>query len=185
MMLQERLFLVELGERKKMNIVFFGDRLKDLGGFEENDLHRSIKKSIKQKILELKESGNEITLLTDLNVGISQWAAEAAISLGIPYEVYIPHDNRDKVWPKPTKDLYEKYLQYAESTTQTSEGEFNVAKLGKCEETMVDKADEIFGYFNRSPYIERYIEKQDKCLIDLRKTLDQSENEDDTDDIPF
>lgn len=62
-----------------MKILFVGHRLQDLGGFEENDLQRSIRQVI-TSIVQNDLSSRDV-ILTSLGLGIESWAIAAAWEL--------------------------------------------------------------------------------------------------------
>ena len=83
-----------------MNICFLGHRPSDLGGWNENELQKNIKRNIKNILVESFASNKDLVVLTGLFLGPEMWAGEIAYELKIPYKVYIPFKDPHSKWIK-------------------------------------------------------------------------------------
>ena len=62
-----------------MKVLFLGLNPKKMGGFEENDLQRSIKKNLRSTLEQLKEKhGKKLVVLSRMMLGPEFWAIEIA-----------------------------------------------------------------------------------------------------------
>lgn len=165
-------------------ITFFGAKMQDLGGFTETPIQKQIKENIKQALAKViaEQEGSMPCVLTGLNIGMETWAAEAAMSLKVPYHVYIPFDNPHQKWPKRVQMQYLYLLKQAAKKVQLDTGEFDIKKLHAKEIKLIDEADIICTAYNMVPGIMKYIERSGKTVIDI---MPKEETNDDGGDIPF
>lgn len=146
-----------------MKITFLGHRLQDLGGFEDNPLHQSIKNKIKE-IIDL-HSKDKIIILTGLNIGIEMWAAEIARECEVPYHVYVPFADPHSKWPFPSRKTYSDLLKHAKKRITLDDGPFEYKKMIAKELKMIEDSDNIYSFFKESVPIMRKAQKLGKNVI--------------------
>lgn len=120
-------------------------------------------------------SNKTAVILTGLNLGIETWAAQAAVSNGNKYHVYVPFKDPEKRWPQSSQNIYTDLLKAAKSITVLDNGEFAATKLAKKEEKMIEDADIIYSLYpdNFNKLAKTALENNKKVvlLLDQNKAV--------------
>lgn len=141
-----------------------------------------LKQKIKVFLLEYKDKIDYV--ISGGAMGFDTWLAEACYELQIPYHVYVPFKGQENKWFEKTKQRYKKILRQADNILLVSEGGYDIKKLFKRNEKMVDSCDEVIAYWNPERQqggtfaTIRYAQKVGKPIHNLY--LDG-----DSDEIPF
>lgn len=93
--------------------------------------------------------------IEQINGGISGGAqgfdtayAEAMYDLGIPYEVAVPFEGQDAVWPAEAKLRYKNILDKAKKVTVVNEGGYGKKQFILRDEYMVQQSDKVLAMFD-------------------------------------
>lgn len=151
-----------------MKILFIGERITDLGGYNDtNGWNAQIQDEIERIIKDMKASG-EVSVLTSLNLGVEFWAGEIAQRNKVPTVYYSPFSTHGSRWPDAVKASMNGMIKKS-TRVQVDDGDFEPIKIFKCEERMCDDADAIFVFYkgpnNRTKYIKK-IGKEFANLLD-------------------
>ncbi|MEK6862502.1 MAG: SLOG family protein [Nanoarchaeota archaeon] len=158
-----------------MNICFLGHRPSDLGGWNENELQKNIKRNIKNILVESFASNKDLVVLTGLFLGPEMWAGEIAYELKIPYKVYIPFKDPHSKWIKKTAQQYTFLKNHAASKETIDRGHFDPKKIYEKDMYLVNESEKVYVCFVKMVPIIKYAKKLNKQIIDIMP----NENEDD------
>lgn len=153
-----------------MNIYITGNRVQDLGGFQENLLQGSIKKQIVSTLKKHKKE-DPTTLITTLSLGIEQWAAEAAIQCKIPFHVYIPCKGFETKWIKYSQLHYKKLLKLSEKIIKISDAPWSIQGMKLKDERIIKDVDIIYTFANQYLPINTLARKAKKEKINLLEKI--------------
>lgn len=109
--------------------------------------HRQISEKHIQSVISdldslLKELKPEICM-SGMAIGFDTIAVEKCIELKIPFIAAVPFIGQEVLWPKENKEIYYKFLDFAEDVVIVSAGPYASWKLHKRNEYIVDNNDEM------------------------------------------
>lgn len=120
-----------------------GHRPRSLGGYSE----AAWRKLWSFAVQELRRVEPE-KVITGMALGWDQALARACVRLKIPFVVAVPFDGQSTVWPKDAQRRYAALLGQATQVVMVSPGGYDVSKLHKRNEWMVDNCDELLALYN-------------------------------------
>jgi ribonuclease HI/uncharacterized phage-like protein YoqJ len=94
-------------------VAVFGHRPPELGGYEPNFLQAAVQRRLGDVLAAQAQLDEDLVLLTGLQLGAEQLAAEAALDHGIPYVVVQPFPDPDNKWPSASRAGYRRLLAEA------------------------------------------------------------------------
>lgn len=135
-----------------MKIAFSGHRPDKLGGFQpDNPVEQKLRIIITMYLECKKASEPDITVISGMALGVDQWAAHAAVSLGLPFIAAVPFEGQEKKWPTFTQVAYRELLRKAQEVHVVSPGGYANWKFQKRNEWMVDECDVLAAVWNGTP----------------------------------
>jgi ribonuclease HI/uncharacterized phage-like protein YoqJ len=87
-------------------VVVIGHRPPELGGYEPNFLQAAVQRRLGDVLSAQQQLDEDLVLVTGLQLGAEQLAAEAARERDIPYVVVQPFPDPDARWPKESRGAY-------------------------------------------------------------------------------
>lgn len=100
--------------------------------------------------IKLIETYKPSEIISGMALGFDTMWALMALKCHIPLICAIPHPNQHKVWPKASRDLYERILSHAESIVYVTSGPYEKGCEQKRNEWMVDRGNLLFGIHDGS-----------------------------------
>jgi ribonuclease HI/uncharacterized phage-like protein YoqJ len=94
-------------------VVVQGHRPPELGGYEPNFLQAAVQRRLGDILTAQQQLDEDLVLVTGLQLGSEQLAAEAALDHGIPYVAVQPFPDPDARWPKDGRAAYRRLLDGA------------------------------------------------------------------------
>ncbi len=91
----------------------FGHRPPELGGYEPNFLQAAVQRRLGDILDAQRMLDEDLVLLTGLQLGAEQLAAEAAVDRGVPFVVVQPFPDPDSKWPSSSRAAYRQLLDQA------------------------------------------------------------------------
>lgn len=88
--------------------------------------------------------------ISGMALGWDQAVAHQCITLGIPFDAYIPFKGQEQRWPQSAKNHYEYLLAMARRVKVVSEGGFAGWKMQARNEAMVDTCTHVLALWNGS-----------------------------------
>lgn len=134
---QDALLRVHIGRV----LAFAGHRPEKVARFE-----RFIRRNIISSML-LMGPGQ---VISGMALGVDQWAAEAALFLGIPLVAAIPFKGQEKLWPAWQQRHYNDLLDKATKVQVVCLGDYHATKMQARNEWMVDHCGLMLAYWNGS-----------------------------------
>ena len=95
-------------------IAVVGHRPPELGGYEPNPVADGVRRRLTDILSAKRELQPDATLLTGLQLGAEQLAAEAAQAAGVPYVVVLAFPDLDARWPPRSQRVFRDLLGGAE-----------------------------------------------------------------------
>ncbi len=95
-------------------VVVIGHRPPELGGYEPNLLQAAVQRRLGDILAAQQQLDEDLVLVTGLQLGAEQLAAEAAVDRGIPFVVVQPHPDPDARWPEATRATYRRLVDSAQ-----------------------------------------------------------------------
>lgn len=141
-----------------------------MGGYDiPNPTYDKVCKALRDKFHELKPD----KIISGMALGTDQWAAEAAMELGIPFIAAVPCDGQDSMWPDESKRKYQVILDSAAEVVVVSPGPYAPAKMHERDRWMVDHSDMLLGVWSGVRKggtfgTIRYAEKQQRLRPDYQ-----------------
>jgi ribonuclease HI/uncharacterized phage-like protein YoqJ len=96
-------------------VVAFGHRPPELGGYGENPKAAGVRRHLAEILRAKQQLHPDLRLVTGLQLGAEQLAAEAAREAGVPYVVVQPYPEPDKPWPASSRDRYADLVRHADA----------------------------------------------------------------------
>ena len=178
-----------------LRISFTGHRPNKLGGYQwGNKIQKKVSKEIEKNILEIikKTKEKEIVFYSGGAIGVDQIAFEIVDGLfldeniTIKNNMAIPFKDQDRLWRINDKERYKSQKERADNViyvdtekgykvSGTEEGKYDVRKMQKRNEYMVDNSDILIAVFDGSKSGTKncidYAKKNNKeiIIIDLNK----------------
>jgi uncharacterized phage-like protein YoqJ len=87
-------------------VAVLGHRPPELGGYDPNLLQAAVQRRLGDVLAAQAQLDDDLVLLTGLQLGAEQLAAEAALDHGIPYVVVQPFPDPDSKWPSAARASY-------------------------------------------------------------------------------
>lgn len=95
-------------------VVVFGHRPPELGGYDANLLQAAVQRRLGDILAAQAQVDDDLVLVTGLQLGAEQLAAEAAVDRGIRFVAVQPFPDPDAKWPAPSRAAYRRLLDQAE-----------------------------------------------------------------------
>ena len=119
-----------------------GHRPPLLGGYDiPNPTYEKIYKALQDKFHEL----NPEKIISGMALGTDQWAAWAAMELGIPFIAAVPCDGQDSQWPEESKKKFRTLLDCAAEVVVVSPGPYAPEKMHLRDRWIVDNSNQLLG----------------------------------------
>jgi ribonuclease HI len=96
-------------------VAVFGHRPPELGGYGENPKAAAVRRRLVDILSAKRELHPDLRVLTGLQLGAEQLAAEAAREADVPYVVVQPYPEPDRVWPAAGRERYAELVRGAEA----------------------------------------------------------------------
>ncbi len=94
-------------------VAVFGHRPPELGGYEANLLQAAVQRRLGDILDAQRQLDDDLVLLTGLQLGAEQLAAEAAVDRGVPFVAVQPFPDPDAKWPSASRAAYRRLLDHA------------------------------------------------------------------------
>lgn len=124
-----------------------GHRPQKLGGYAPCSLHTRVRAAIRSYFAQ----HHPARVITGMALGVDQWAAEAALELGVPFTAAVPFQGQEKLWPAPAQARYAQLLTAAAEVVVVSPGGYQPAKMHHRNEWMVDHATALLAVWDGTP----------------------------------
>lgn len=136
-------------------IATVGLRPPELGGYDENPIAAGVRKRVAEILKAKVEMFGSVTVLTGLQLGAEQLAAEAATAAGASYVAVLAFPDPAARWPKPSRERFDSLLDAAADVVILSSAvpssPRDVAKaLGARDRWLQTEADEAIVIWDRS-----------------------------------
>lgn len=92
-----------------------------------------------------------IMVIVGMAQGWDQAVARACIDLGIPFRAAIPFKGQEKEWPAQAQGHYQFILAHASSIHIVCDGDYEVWKMQKRNEWMVDHCNQVLAIWDGTP----------------------------------
>ena len=123
-----------------------GHKPEKLGGYKPHPMHGRIIHDLTSKIKELKPD----YVVTGMDQGVGQWAAQVCQTLKIPFVAAIPHMGFEDRWPEFARVKYRNLLQQAFSTFVISPTPYQPGVYSARNKWVVDSSQAIVAVFDGS-----------------------------------
>ena len=186
-----------------LRISFTGHRGNKLGGYQGgNKIQKEVSKEIEKNLLDIieKTKEKEIVFYSGGAIGVDQIAFEIVDGLfldeniTIKNNIAIPFKDQDRLWRINDKERYKSQKERADNViyvdtekgyevSGTEEGKYDVRKMQKRNEYMVDNSDILIAVFDGSKSGTKncidYAKKHNKeiIIIDLNKIKEKENKE--------
>jgi ribonuclease HI len=94
-------------------IAVFGHRPPELGGYGENPVAAAVRDRLAEILSAKRKLDPDLWVITGLQLGAEQLAAEAARQAGVPYVAVQPYPEPDRPWPAASRDHYAELIRHA------------------------------------------------------------------------
>ena len=118
-------------------IFITGHRPDKLGGYNPSPKQDWVRDSLRTAFDTIKPTA----IITGMALGVDQWAAEIAIQRGIPFIAAVPFVGQEHMWRIECREHYHRLLAQAKETVIVCPGVYEVWKMQKRNEYMVDRGD--------------------------------------------
>jgi len=129
-----------------------GHRQGDVIPYGNSPLQEAIRYWMKNKLIELQQLSQvqnvQLTIISGMAIGVDQWWAEEALSLGLDVHAYIPFQGQDSRWPPSTREHYAHLLSRCRKTVLCATGGHAQWKFQRRNEMMVDNSTHHYGVWN-------------------------------------
>lgn len=96
-----------------------------------------VKAALREALIETRP----VQLVTGMAQGVDQWAAEAALSLGIPFVAALPCDEMEAAWKPVVQTRFKELLAKARQIVVVSPGPYKPWKMQRRNEWVVDNCE--------------------------------------------
>lgn len=131
-----------------MIVAVTGHRPDKLGG--EYDMKGPISKKIYQELDRLVTDLKPTLMISGMALGVDMLFANVAINRKIPFDAYAPFRGQEARWPEQSQKLYSKMLGYARAVVYVCNEGYEVWKMQKRNEAMVDSSDVLIAVWDGS-----------------------------------
>lgn len=136
-------------------IAFTGHRPAKFGGARWVVTDR-LKRRLRALRGDYQEPRRRILCVSGMAVGFDQWAAQACVDLGIPFDACVPFAGQESRWPHSDREVYRRLLAKARAIETVSKRAptrgTSIAAVAKMmqdrNERMVDRADLVLAAWN-------------------------------------
>jgi ribonuclease HI/uncharacterized phage-like protein YoqJ len=153
-------------------VVVFGHRPPELGGYGENPVAAKVRDKLAEILAAKKELHPDLRLLTGLQLGAEQLAAEAAREAGVPSVAVQPYPAPENQWPSAAQDHYAELIRHAdaavllERTVPDSKPKF-AAAMARRDGWLAKHADEaIVVWDGKDPALGKLVRSLEEKLGD-------------------
>jgi ribonuclease HI/uncharacterized phage-like protein YoqJ len=153
-------------------VVVFGHRPPELGGYGENPVAAKVRDKLAEILAAKKELHPDLRLLTGLQLGAEQLAAEAARKAGVPSVAVQPYPAPENQWPSAAQDHYAELIRHAdaavllERTVPDSKPKF-AAAMARRDGWLAKHADEaIVVWDGKDPALGKLVRSLEEKLGD-------------------
>jgi ribonuclease HI/uncharacterized phage-like protein YoqJ len=94
-------------------VAVLGHRPPELGGYDPNPLAAAVTRRLGDIVEAQAQLHDDLAVLTGLNLGAEQLAAEAALARGVPFVAVQPFPDPDARWPEASRARYRALLDAA------------------------------------------------------------------------
>jgi ribonuclease HI/uncharacterized phage-like protein YoqJ len=94
-------------------VAVLGHKPPELGGYEPNLLQAAVQRRLGDILGAQQQLDDDLVLVTGLQLGAEQLAAEAALERDIPYVAVQPFPDPDARWPRESKAAYHRLIEGA------------------------------------------------------------------------
>ena len=94
-------------------VVVFGHRPPELGGYDRNLLHVAVQRRLTDILVAQAQLDEDLVVVSGLQLGAEQLAAEAAVDRGLPLVAVQPYPEPDAKWPAAGREAYRLLLDAA------------------------------------------------------------------------
>jgi ribonuclease HI/uncharacterized phage-like protein YoqJ len=94
-------------------VAVFGHKPPELGGYQPNLLQAAVQRRLGDILSAQQQLDDDLVLVTGLQLGTEQLAAEAALERDIPYVAVQPFPEPDARWPKDGRAAYRRLVEGA------------------------------------------------------------------------
>lgn len=129
-----------------MWIAVTGHRPDKLGGYNNDNAHRAIRRHMRDSLQE--GPMDEMVLVSGGALGIDQFWMEVGLHLGIPVVAALPFEGYDSKWPAASRRKYAKLLDQCWDVRYICDSGYHPSKLQIRNEWMVDNSDALWAYWN-------------------------------------
>jgi uncharacterized phage-like protein YoqJ len=114
-----------------------GHRPDKLGGYQPNPLQARINDLMREVFEDVRPD----KVITGMALGVDQWAAAIAISMGIPFIAAVPFHGQELKWPKESQRYYQELLVKAADVTVVAQGPYAPWKMANRNKWVVSHSD--------------------------------------------
>lgn len=133
-----------------MLVAVTGHRPDKFGGYAPNQLHERVKEALTTALWLLKEEFPNLRLVSGMALGVDQWAVNACLTLGVPFEAAVPFKGQELSWPLHAQETYKALLRQAAAVHIVSDGDYKPWKMQKRNEWMVDRCKLLLAVWDGS-----------------------------------
>lgn len=108
----------------------------------------SVKTEIRKILQKLQQCYPNIEVISGMALGVDMWAAIETLSLKIPLIAAIPFKGQESVWNDRHKNQYNAILEVAKEVIIVTPGGYEVWKMQKRNQYMVDRCDLLIAIWN-------------------------------------
>jgi uncharacterized phage-like protein YoqJ len=126
-----------------------------------NPTYDKVYQALQEKFKELKVE----KVISGMALGTDQWAAVAAMDLGIPFVAAVPFEGQESKWPEESQKKFRFLLDSAVEVVVVSPGGYSPEKMHIRDRWIVDNSNALLGVWNGIRHggtygTIRYAEKQ-------------------------
>jgi uncharacterized phage-like protein YoqJ len=99
-------------------VVVLGHRPPELGGYQPNLVQAAVQRRLGDILAAQQQLDEDLVLVTGLQLGAEQLAAEAAVERGVPFVAVLPYPDPDSRWPDATRERFRHLLDSAQEVRQ-------------------------------------------------------------------
>jgi uncharacterized phage-like protein YoqJ len=132
-------------------VAFTGHRPDKLGGYRRtNFVKASLVVRLKERLQQIRAEHSDLVCISGMALGFDQWAAQACVDLGIPFEAAIPFVGQESRWPADAQADYNVLLAKAARAHVVCGGLYAPEKMQRRNEWMVLHCKHLIAAWNGS-----------------------------------
>ena len=132
-----------------MIIAVTGHRPNKLGGYDNEDAQRAIRRHMRDFLRTVPQE--ELTLTSGGALGVDQLWMQVGLHLHLPVIAALPFEGYDAKWPVASRQEYKRLLDRCQLVKYVCEPGYAASKLQRRNEWMVDNCDALVAYWNGTP----------------------------------